>query len=456
MKTLVISYFFPPSNFTSATVQAKRIISQKNQVDLLYVDDEGSHDNLCKLTNDFIDSKIKLNFDLNDFSKNKVEKINKFRKAINYIKFDYDRIYSRSWPEYNHFLALEYKLQNPNVFWQAEFSDPIFINIDNSKRKNKLNFDDKYINKINDGITKLQNDLSLISNPVNTFSLAEYLTFIFADEIIFTNQNQRKIMLNSFNENISNIVMSKSIIKAHPTLDKEYYNIKESNIDLDDTCINIAYFGNDYYSRRHFESLFYAYDSLIHEYKDKIKFYFFLSNDDFFKKLIKDLKMNNNIVIKKPIDYLEFLNACDKFDVLLVNDIITNDVFDLNPYLPSKLSDYLGSSSDIWAICERNSILDAIDFKYKSDINDYNSSVETLVEILDDHNLSDENYKVNESYMGNRLTSLNELFEDEYTKNVDLNNRIKSLKKENKQLKNQNNQILSSKSWKLTKLFYKK
>ena len=35
----------------------------------------------------------------------------------------------------------------------------------------------------------------------------------------------------------------------------KYYQIIESNLKLDDNYINIAYFGKDYYSKRHFESL---------------------------------------------------------------------------------------------------------------------------------------------------------------------------------------------------------
>lgn len=451
-KTLVISYFFPPSNFTSAVVQAKRIISNKEHVDLLYVDDGGSYNSLRELVDEFIDLKIPIKIN----AENKLDIIKEFNNSISHIKKDYSAVYSRSWPEYNHFLALEYKLENPNVFWRAEFSDPIFVNIDNSRRKNKLNFDDDYINKVNSKIAKLNKDLPLIANPVNTFALVEYLTFIFADEIIFTNYNQREIMLKSSPWDVYDLIVSKSIIKAHPTLDNDYYNIKSSDIDLDDDCINIAYFGNDYYSQRHFESLFYAYDSLVHKYKNKIKFYFFLSNDKLFRLFIKDLEIANNIIIKKPIDYLEFLNACNKFDVLLVNDVITNYSFEFNPYLPSKLADYLGSSSDIWAICESGSILGGVDCRYKSDIHDYDSSREVLLKLLNDYNLSDENFEFNSGYVDYRLTILNELVEEEYNKNVKLNKQIKSLKGQLKHVRNKNNEMLSSKSWKLTKIFRKK
>ena len=41
--------------------------------------------------------------------------------------------------------------------------------------------------------------------------------------------------------------------------------------------------------------------------------------------------------------FFEFLNLTTKFDCLIVNDANTKDYKEINPYLPSKLSDYLGS-----------------------------------------------------------------------------------------------------------------
>ena len=72
------------------------------------------------------------------------------------------------------------------------------------------------------------------------------------------------------------------------------------------------------------------------------------------------MKVSENIIIKKPLDYLTFLNASTKFDILLVNDVSTIGNWEKNPYLPSKLSDYLGASCDIWAITEKGSVLDSL------------------------------------------------------------------------------------------------
>ena len=414
---MVISYYFPPSGNISGIVLSKRIIKGNNNVDVITTSKGNS------FVDGFVENRIVLDI---AYSKDSPKAIFDFiEKGLAVLDEDYEIVSSRSWEMSNHFLALEYKLKHPNVFWRAEFSDPLYHDIENkvnTKDKHKID-NPQFFNRINKEILEL-GDFQVLDNLSSTFFTIEYLTFLFADEIIFTNVNQRDLMLKQFPIDLTEHVLSKSTISPHPTLPKEYYYGSISDINLDNDFINIAYFGEWYYGKRHFESIFYAIDSLNHKFKDKIRFYIFISN----KKLLKDLKVSDNIIIKKPLDYLTFLNASTKFDVLLVNDLSTKGCWEKNPYLPSKVSDYLGSQADIWAITENGSSLDSLDVKYKSDIYDYDTSVNVLVEILEDYGFRDDEYYVSDDYYTKRLTYLNELLEKAYTKN-------ESLKKENKQLK---------------------
>jgi hypothetical protein len=72
-----------------------------------------------------------------------------------------------------------------------------------------------------------------------------------------------------------------------------------------------------------------------------------------------------------------------KFDCLIVND--AHKKGEINPYLPSKVSDYLGSGTDIWALYEENSTLSKLDLKYKSINGDIESTKKTLKQIIKDH-----------------------------------------------------------------------
>ena len=153
------------------------------------------------------------------------------------------------------------------------------------------------------------------------------------------------------------------------------------------------------------------------------------------------MDFKNHFIVKKPFDYFKFLNATTQFDILIVNDVITNDNFKINPYLPSKVSDYLNSGSDIWAFYENKSTLSKMNFKYKSRINDFTQCLNQLVNILHDRRFIDNNYTIDNDYLFKRVTSLNELYETEF----------RARRKSKKDYED----ILSSNSWKITKVLRK-
>lgn len=431
---LIVSFLFPPSGSVSGITVSKRIIENARKVDVLqakFTDDSNSE--LNKYVEQYIDDRIIIDTDCDsDWTECIFEFVELGIKAI---KKDYGKIYSRSWLMSNHFLAFEYKMIHPDVIWSAEFSDPLIYDLSNQPKgyKQMLVDDEKYINKINSKINAFNqsNDAAfpLVENNSSAYFIAEYLVYLFADRVIFTNENQREIMLGQFPVDVYGLVLAKSEIKRHPTLESKYYHIKEANLNLNDEAINVAYFGSDYYGKRHFEALFYALEALNHKHKDKIRLHLYINDKKLIKSLISTLSVRDNIVVRKPLDYLSFLNATTKFDVLIVNDVITRGNFKVNPYLPSKLSDYLGSSRDIWALCEAGSTLSEADVRYKSDIHDFGSCGEALVQILNDNGLADEDYSFDE-YFNRRLTSLNELYEREFRKNLKLEKELKDLKRE--------------------------
>ena len=425
---LVISFLFPPSDYVSGITVSKRIIENKKIVDVLHSKTKKSKNNpLSEVLDEFVNDRIIVDMDCDvDWTDCIFKFVNKGLKSI---KKDYSKIYSRSWLMSNHFLASEYKFRNESVFWTAEFSDPLIYDISNKEKTYEQMVVDNegYIKKINKCIADLDGNYSLIENKSSAYFIAEYLVYLFADKIIFTNENQREVMLKQFPLDVYDLVLSKSEIKPHPTLSDKYYHLDETKLKLDDDYINIAYFGSDYYGKRHFEGLFYAFESLNHKYKDKIRLYFFIKDKKLLKRLTSGLTFNDNIKIKKPLNYLKFLNATTKFDILIVNDVTTEGNYEINPYLPSKLSDYLGSSTDIWAISEKGSTLSKADVKYKSNIHDYESSRDVLLEILNDYGFIDENFNFDE-YYNQRLTFLNELYEKEFRKNLKLKKELKELK----------------------------
>ncbi|MBX7076074.1 MAG: hypothetical protein K1X33_02010 [Methanobacteriaceae archaeon] len=392
-KDLIISYFFPSYADTGGFVVAKRVISNGKKVDILqnYIENINKDESLNGIVDKFIENRIVLHApytqiwkwdSIKPFIIEGMEKLNKISKDKN----SYKSIYSRSMPRQAHYLGFEYKIEHPETKWIAEFSDPILFDIYGKKRATKLN-DDNYIEKINEiieknTILKEKNiNITLNHKKVTTEYLCELLPFLFADEIIFTNENQQKIMINKFpledNGNINNLkdfIIERSVINPQPTLNKDAYESFKSNYELNDEYINFAYFGL-FYGTRNFEDVFYAFENLNESFKDKFKLHIFTAEKNFVKRAISNLKMEKNVIINDNIPYLEFLNLTTKFDVLIVSDANTKNYFEINPYLPSKIADYCGSGSDIWGICEEGSMLDkSEDITFKSRLGDFLSS----------------------------------------------------------------------------------
>ena len=478
---LVIASKFPPVSDTSGLVLAKRVLLNGKPVDVVQGQFLGQLDyDFNQLLDEYIDNRIVL--DVAPYYGTSKE-VDKFReegiREIEKLNKEYKTIYSRCFTLKNSFLACEYKLRHPNVYWIAEFSDPIIVNLENKPRARAKKYsyeNEEFIDRINSKINEINqnrdNKFELVKKGDTTNFLGEYLPYLFADKIIFTNENQQEIMLSQFPYDIRDYVLERSEISIHPTLDEKYYHIKESDYELDDDCINMAYFGT-YLAKRNFETIYYALETLDDDLKHKIKFHIFTrDNEDAgsLKKIIESLDISDDIYINDAVPLLEFLNLSTKFDVLIVNDTLTKGFFKFNPFLPSKYSDYLGSGNDIWALCEENSVLDSIEnIKYKSYIDDYSSTKEAIGKIIQDKlNIKMERLSIEEelssqrAYLDSRLNYLNQIMAIESNKvkqkdsKIDeLNKKIKELEKENKNLKNKNNEILNSKSWKLTKVLRK-
>ena len=448
---LIISYAFSPTNTTTSNVIVKRILCEKNKIDVIYasLDDMNKDFTLETYVNEFIEKKYIIH---SNFSTDWDNILHFVTEGIKKIK-NYEKIYSRANFPHSHFLALEYKLNNPKTFWRAEFSDPLTYTFGKRHLSGKLE-DEEYIEKINKVLK--EKNLELISSKYDINCICEYLTFIFADEIIFTNESQKEVMIDTLPFKID--INGKYIVSPHPTLDEKYYYAKESNYPLDNNYINFAYFGV-IFSNRAFEDFINAFDNVSDEYKDKIRLHLFTPNRTLFEQILSN-ELLDKTIFNTNIDYLEFLNLTTKFDVLIVEDSFTKGHFIKNPYLPSKISDYNGSNTTIWAICEENSEMSKLNIEYKSYINDLNSNVNTLNSIMNEKtnieiklSSNDENEykKQRTTHLTQKIIELIDVCESEFRKDEVYEAKINELNQIIKNLEKENSQIMNSNSWKMTK-----
>ncbi|PEL11947.1 glycosyltransferase [Bacillus sp. AFS017336] len=372
-RSLIISYCFPPYVDTSGTVMAKRIIENNEVVDVIYNDMSKVRETDYR-QNAMVDGFILNRMEISSASSFKQWKSMKdfIKKSLKEIKFKekrngtYHKVYSRAlWPA-SHFLAFEYKLKNPKVRWVAEFSDPILLDIQGNERKSAI-IDLGFYKKVNALLKK--NNFPLAFNN-NMFFWCEYIAYAFADEIVFTNENQMKYMSDMFPlQEMKEVILNKARISNQPTLPKQYYHVKASKYGIDSSKVNLGYFGT-FYQTRKLNELIEGLKITKPELRDKIKLHIFTSDPKALANELSGETIEQNIKVNPYVNFLEFLNFTTKFDCLVVNDAFTKDYKDINPYLPSKLSDYKGSGNNIWGIFEKGSILSRFDTKYKSEIGD--------------------------------------------------------------------------------------
>lgn len=239
---------------------------------------------------------------------------------------EYDYIYSRSLWAGSHVAASMYKKTHPNTIWYAEFSDPVYKDTNNNKRAvaKKYDGEEAFLNTF---WKDLEDDV-----------------FINADKIIFTNNNQMKYMT----RRIKNYdVCKKSLVLNHPIINSNYCKIINSDYNLDDKKINIGYFGT-FYANRNQDDLMMLLEN------PNVVLHVFTSGTE--------LKSTQNLKINNQVSNLEFLNIASKMDYLFLNDIDFSG--SINPYLPSKLADYISTKTPIIAKVYENTEL----FKYNNSL----------------------------------------------------------------------------------------
>src|SRR5699024_1066659 len=232
--------------------------------------------------------------------------------------------------------------------------DPMLYDIDSNTRNSEID-DPQLLAYLKSGILR---DFTRYVDE-NLFNLSEIIPFALADELIFTNKQQMEYMIQRFPVELQKTIKRKSTISSHPTLPREYYNLVESNYKLERFYVNIAYFGN-FYSKRDVTELIKIKNKMEDSGIMLYKFHVFTNTSNLSdqQKLLAD---ENEIIINPLVPYFEFLNLTNAFDILLVFDTITKDIKNINPYLPSKYSDYKGSDSIVMAVTENDSVLSKLD-----------------------------------------------------------------------------------------------
>ena len=114
------------------------------------------------------------------------------------------------------------------------------------------------------------------------------------------------------------------------------------------------------------------------EERERLCLHVFTAQPDELALQIARVGLAGTVRVAPYLPVLEFLNLTTQFDVLVVNDATTAAHHDLNPYLPSKVADYAGSGTPVWAIYEDGSVLSSLDLAHRSRLGDIEEAVRVL------------------------------------------------------------------------------
>lgn len=358
--TLVISYCFPPFNDTSAIVMMKRILSWKWPVRAVSNDMRSSRiisEDLGQAVKKYLVEHIELKTptsfsneaDIRAFAEQTLEAFD----GIPPEKVP-SKIYSRAmWPA-SHFAAALIKIKHPKVEWIAEFSDPLLLDIHGDQRKGSFCGEWLQSSGLRDIIANAS-PKNINSNQV--FLLAELLPYILADKIIFTNEIQREYMLSQpWVGSIAHRVFAISDIVSHPTLGKEYYSLGKCLINVDSAKVNIGFFGS-FYATRGLREVLLSFKRLAEDCRRHVMLHVISSDAKNLADEVRFLDIEDMVHIHPSMPYFDCLASFKSMDYLLVNDAATLGIKSKNPYLPSKLSDYIGAEQPVWALVEPGSPL---------------------------------------------------------------------------------------------------
>ncbi|RAX45689.1 hypothetical protein DQ354_09505 [Arthrobacter sp. AQ5-06] len=384
-RDLVISYCFAPYSDTSAVVASKAIVERGNVVDVIYNNMSSVRRpdaNLQTIAGRLIDKSIQIEAPASFAGwKEITEFVTKGIVAADRqdarIEGGYRTVYSRVLWTGSHFLAALFKLRHPAIHWTAEFSDPLSHDAKGMPRKGDLVRDEMF-ETFRRGVAAKGFD-GLKSNSL--FTWCEYITYVLADEIIFTNENQLEYMLNNIeDQKMRRAVAAKATVRPHPTPPARSYRIMPSEYPLSSTVINIGYFGAFYENRGLLEVLTALVNSQA-EIRHQVRLHVFTNKPSELAESVRQLGLTGIVKAQGYRPYLEFLNLASKFDVLLVNDVERSGELPINPFLPSKYSDYLGTGSPIWGLVDEGSPLSRKDLSYKSEVGNGVAVLATLNQI---------------------------------------------------------------------------
>lgn len=373
-RMFVVPGSFVPNNDTVTLLNYKRLRNLDLEFDVFALKtkpDQGLLNELSKDPN-FNKFNIKYSYDFD-----KVVPRNKplnlpisliyMKKYINdslkeFEKGNYKYLFTSIAPGISHLCGKRIKEKHPEVIWYASFSDPF---------KNS-----PYKKAENEGKSLLYKFIYSVGGYALYNDKYEEAAVLNADKLIFICEEQRDFTLSQYPN--SDLLMKKSIIMPLTYIPE--WDMYKQLIDLPkktNNTLQAVHLGR-LYGLRKIDSFLQALIELkkeIPNLSDKIVFHQYSEIQDKDVKTIKDNNLEDVFVIHDKVGYDQSINIMKDADVLVLFDTLMPNS-NVQPYLPSKIVEYLLLKKPILGICDTNSPSYRILKEYGSNFN--GSDIESI------------------------------------------------------------------------------
>ena len=256
-------------------------------------------------------------------------------------KGDYKYLFTSIVPGVSHLAGLKIKRKHPEVKWIASFSDPF----KHSPYKKADLSDRSFVYRIlfNVGGFALYNDKYEEAAVLN------------ADRLVFICEEQRDFTLKQYSDYDS--LLKKSVI--YPLTYIPEWDMYEELLDVSHTCHKpkqAVHLGR-LYGLRKIDSFLEALKELKEEdedLKEKIVFHQYSEIQAPDVRKIAEYGLQELFVLHDKVTYQESVEIMKNNDVLVLFDTLMPGA-EVQPYLPSKIVEYLMLKKPILGICDSNS-----------------------------------------------------------------------------------------------------
>ncbi|MBO9556775.1 glycosyltransferase [Cellulomonas sp.] len=382
-KELVFAYCFAPYADTSAIVAAKVVASRRRRVDVISNDMSGvrrSDPRISEMTARWVDRLEVVDTRpafsdwglIGEFAERSAGVAQQWMQQGQ----RYEGMYSRALWAGSHVAAALTKLRHPDLRWAAEFSDPLRTDVHGQRRGGAV-VDDALARRLRDVV----DDVARGERLETLFDLVELSTFALADELVFTNPNQLDYMLSQVaSRRLRDRVARVAVVRPHPAPPPFMLDVEDAPYVTAEGQVHVGYFGS-FYDNRGLDEVFVGLANSDIDVQRTIRLHVFSNHVDDVGARAAALGVAGSVHSLPYLSYADFLPALRQFDVLLANDVNRGAGLLVNPFLPSKVSDYLASGVPVWGLVDDGSPLSRMDLAYRTPVGDSNAAMRTLARL---------------------------------------------------------------------------